>query len=259
MKLAVVTISFNQAQFLERNRLSVQAQGEDVQQIFVDPGSTDGSREMIASWSGQPGVDAVLEPDAGPADGLNRGLSQVQCDLWLYLNADDELAPGSVARIVEEHRTAPRVDVLIGNGWTIDENGEPIKYIRSDRFSPRRYAQGVGTVLQQATSFKSRSTLGRFAFNAANRYNWDTEYLFDLHRAQASFGYSDASLGYFRLQPSSITMSGRHDSRLAAERARLIASVPRARLHRFVSPLARAAKFSRGKVTGTPSFGGLAR
>src|SRR4051794_19097336 len=73
MRISIVTISFNQAAFLERALESVLRQTHpDVEYIVVDPGSTDGSREIIERY--RPRLAAVaLEPDSGPADGMNRG------------------------------------------------------------------------------------------------------------------------------------------------------------------------------------------
>ena len=257
MLVSVVTISFNQLEYLKLNRASVRAQGANVQHVIVDPGSTDGSRAYIEGLTGEPGVVVSLEPDEGPADGLNKGLNLVDGEVWLYLNADDELAPGAIEAIRDAHSGLVDRDVIIGNGWIVDESGDPIRHVASDRFTPRRYALGVGTVLQQATSFKSAATLGSVKFNKENRYNWDTELLFDAHRSGLGFGYVEMDLGYFRMQPSSITMSGDR-SAISEERRRLYRTVPGYPAFRLLSPFARAVKRSVRKSIDPP-FPGLAR
>jgi len=254
-RVSIITISFNQAKFLERNRISVRGQGPGVEHIIVDPGSTDGSRELIAGWAVEAEVVPILERDRGPADGLNRGVQASTGDIWMYLNADDELAPGAIAEVRRAHASVDD-EVVIGNGWTIDETGAPIRRVVSDKFTPMRYAMSVGTVLQQGTSFKAAGTRGVVAFNEANRFNWDTEYLFDLYRRGCRFAYIDADLGYFRLQGESITMSGSFEKNLRAERLRLRSTVPGYRLLQLISPVARAMKRAKGS-NSTRRFPGL--
>src|SRR5436305_15203748 len=95
MKFSVVTISFNQAQFIERALRSVlEQQGVDVEYIIVDPGSTDGSREIINRFRDRLS-HVILEKDSGAADGLNHGFARATGDIYCYLNSDDEFLPGA--------------------------------------------------------------------------------------------------------------------------------------------------------------------
>ena len=51
MKISIVTLSFNQRAYLKEAMDSVLSQGyPDLEYIVVDPGSSDGSREMIESY-----------------------------------------------------------------------------------------------------------------------------------------------------------------------------------------------------------------
>lgn len=236
----------------------------DYEHIVIDAGSSDGSREWLSSNSDEQ-THLVFESDAGPSDGLNKGLLRSKGDVFLYINADDELAPEALARIDKLHSDHAGVDVVIGNGWTIDSLGNPVRHIRSDRFTPFRYASSVGTVLQQATSYKRGLIDNGIRFNLDNRVNWDTEFLFDAVSAGfKSLNVTDC-LGYFRLQSNSITVSGRYDELLFTKRRQLIsqhAGTAQARIGLLVSPLARIGKRLRTawwNRTQTPVFPGLSR
>jgi glycosyltransferase involved in cell wall biosynthesis len=223
--ISIVTISFNQLEYLKACLNSVRNQSfVDYEHVVVDPGSTDGSREWLALQTDLQ-LKVITETDTGPAQGLNHGIVATCGTIVAYLNADDEFAPGALATMVDLHTSLPDVDILTSNGWTIDQYGRPLKYVRTDRFSPLRYALSVGTVLQQSTSFKGRVFRDGLAFNESNRLNWDTELLFDAHARGLSIRRTPDCIGYFRLQPASITMSGAYEVRLAQERARLNAGV----------------------------------
>lgn len=235
---------------------------EDYEHIVVDAGSTDGSREWLEALDDDK-LQLVFKKDSGPAQGLNNGLQVCSGEIFLYLNADDELAPAALATIDEIHALNPMADVVIGNGWTIDEKGLPIKFIRSDHFSPRRYAFSVGTVLQQATSLKYRLIDNGLRFNELNRYTWDTNLIFDALSSGSQFLHVDDTLGYFRLQPESITASGRYDAKIRSSVDALIANSLGARwqaVGRFCSLPARAIKYlvnSVWKAKKRPAFPGL--
>ncbi|HSN21662.1 MAG TPA: glycosyltransferase [Usitatibacter sp.] len=81
-RITMVTISFNQARYLEACIGSVLAQGyPDLEYIVVDAGSTDGSRDIVARYAGRLAA-AILEPDAGPADGLNKGFARATGEVF---------------------------------------------------------------------------------------------------------------------------------------------------------------------------------
>ena len=94
MKISVVTISFNQAKYLRQCIDSVLNQNyQNIEYIIVDPGSTDGSRQIIESYGDR--VIKIFEKDAGPADGLNMGFSRATGDIFYFINSDDYVLPGA--------------------------------------------------------------------------------------------------------------------------------------------------------------------
>src|ERR1039458_5622209 len=101
MRISIVTLSYNQRVFLREAIDSILQQDyPDLEYIVVDPGSTDGSRELLRSY-GERISHVIFELDQGAADGLNKGFGQASGEIFGFLNADDFLLPGSLHRVAE--------------------------------------------------------------------------------------------------------------------------------------------------------------
>lgn len=209
MKLSIVTISFNQAEYLERAMLSVLDQNyDDVEYIVVDAGSSDGSRDIIERYRDRI-AHIVMEPDEGPADGLNKGFALASGDICGYLNADDEFLPGAFRQAMECFRNQPEVDVICGHGYLVDASGTPYRRFRSDLFDARRYALGGVTVMQQSTFFRRAAFAAVGGFNAGNETSWDGELMLEMSLAGMRFAVADHYWSIFRIHPVSISGSQR--------------------------------------------------
>ncbi|RMH35842.1 MAG: glycosyltransferase [Nitrospirae bacterium] len=209
MKVSIVTISYNQARFLEETIRSVIEQDyPEIEYIVVDPGSTDGSREIIERYRDR--IDHIIfEPDEGPADGLNKGFAKATGEIFGFLNADDLLLPGAVRRVVDYFRRYPEIDVVSGHGYKIDSAGNIIGKTYSHRFRPRDYVFGACVLVQQSTFFRNSAFRQAGGFNKGNRVSWDGELWFDMGMAGCKFGRMHTFLSAFRMHPDSITVSGR--------------------------------------------------
>lgn len=207
--LSVVTISFNQAQFLRDAMDSVLAQtGVDFEYIICDPGSSDGSREIIASYD-DPRIVPVFEPDDGPADGLNKGFAKARGDIFYYLNSDDMVLPGAFARMAQYFAEHPAVDVACGHAQVIDENGSVLRRVWSEPFQRYAVAVGAHVQVQPATFIRADAFRRAGGFDPNDRGNWDGSLLTSLFLAGARIEVVDAFLGCYRLHADSITMSGK--------------------------------------------------
>ena len=82
--------------------------------IVVDDGSTDRTSERLARFAGRITV-ASLE-GRGVSAARNRGMALAKGDLLVFLDADDLLPPGYLARFVEAAAAAHRADVF-HCGW----------------------------------------------------------------------------------------------------------------------------------------------
>jgi glycosyltransferase involved in cell wall biosynthesis len=225
MKFSIVTISFNQAQYLERAIRSVLEQDhDDIEYIVVDPGSRDGSRDIIARHADRIAT-TLLDPDRGAADGLNKGFAAATGEVYGFLNSDDVLLPGALSAAVRFLREHPQVDVVSGDCEVVDAQDKVLRASYSDRFSLRRYAHGTGILMQPSTFFRARAYKSTHGFNAANRSNWDGELFVDMARAGARFARSRGMWSQYRIHGSSITGTGKMDAAIAAYRERMFRTI----------------------------------
>ena len=225
MKVSLVTISFNQALYLEQALRSVLDQDyPELEYIVVDPGSTDGSREIIERYRDRI-TRVVFEPDRGPSDGLNKGFAAAGGEIFGYLNSDDLLLPGTLARVAHAFRQHPKADLIYGHGYVIDRAGQIVRRCRSDRFNLRRSAYGNSIIMQQAAFWRRHAFEAVGGFNARNRLSWDGEFWIDLALAGKHFQRVDEYWASFRIHDESITHNfhiGKTDTPFGREQRRVL-------------------------------------
>ncbi len=94
----VIVNNYNYARYLRDAIGSALEQTHPhVRVIVVDDGSTDDSREVIASYGSE--IVAVFKENGGQASALNAGVERSSGEAVVFLDADDMLAPDIAARI----------------------------------------------------------------------------------------------------------------------------------------------------------------
>lgn len=206
MKISVVTISFNQAHYLKECMDSVLSQDHpDIEYIVVDPGSTDGSRDIIDSYGDR--VVRIYEKDKGPADGLNKGFARATGDVLCFLNSDDVFRPQALSRIAPYFDGS--IDVLSGHTDIIDGAGAFRRRVYSDAFDLRAMAYGQCFLMQASTFFTAEIFRRVGGFNPLNRSNWDAELFIEFGLADGRFALIDEFLSAYRVHGESITGTGK--------------------------------------------------
>ena len=208
MKISIVTISYNQKEFLRQCMDSVLNQDySNIEYIVVDPGSTDGSREIIDSFGDR--IIKVYEKDNGPADGLNKGFEHATGDIFCYLNSDDVFLSNAFSRICEYFEVHAEVDVVCGHAQIIDADSVVKRSVYSDPFSLSAAAYGAAISIQPSTFFRPEIFKKAGGFNVNNRSNWDGELIIDMALAGAKIKVIDEVLSCYRVHGDSITGTGR--------------------------------------------------
>lgn len=206
---SIVTVSFNQAPFLRAAIDSVLAEKRPgVQYIVVDPGSTDGSREIIDSYGDAVDV-RLFEPDKGPGDGLNKGFAKATGQILGYLNSDDILLPGALEKVDAAFNANPKIDVISGHAKIIDAEGRVLRESYSDEFRLTPILYRAACIMQPSTFFRRECFERTEGFNVDNRLDWDAELLVDLQAAGASFSRINEFLSGYRVFPGTVTSDRR--------------------------------------------------
>jgi GT2 family glycosyltransferase len=153
--VSVVTPCLNPGGRLLRCLASVAAQSYPrVEHVVVDGGSQDGSVERLR----EAGVRFVSEPDRGQADALNKGFALATGDVLGWLNADDELTPRAVERVVAALRAAPAAGWAYGD-CEVRRRGRREHLWRPPRRVDLELLEALGDVVPQPGSFATREAL----------------------------------------------------------------------------------------------------
>lgn len=122
-RISVVTVSFNQCQFLRDCLDSVLGQKyPNLDFIVIDGGSTDGSREILESYRHRLS-HLVIEPDRGQSHALNKGFQLATGEVLTWLCSDDRLEPGALETVARVRSCQP-CDIVVGGCRVINGAGE---------------------------------------------------------------------------------------------------------------------------------------
>jgi GT2 family glycosyltransferase len=112
-KISVVSVSYNQAQYLEASIRSILDQGyPNLDYVIIDGGSTDGSIEIIERYR-EHFSHVVIEPDDGQSNALNKGFRLATGDIMNWLCSDDLLMPGALQAVADTWRLH-HADLVVG-------------------------------------------------------------------------------------------------------------------------------------------------
>ena len=148
-RLSIVTICYNNADGLRQtleSTLRRQPGFSDYEQIVVDGGSSDSTRDVIREY--QDGIAWwCSEPDEGIYNAMNKGAGHASGEYLLFLNSGDVLLPDSLEKVFAQ---AFAEDLVYSDIYTSDGKSERLIKSPSDAELTPAYLT-INTLPHQAT------------------------------------------------------------------------------------------------------------
>lgn len=119
--VSIVTVVYNGFETIEETILSVINQSyRNIEYIIIDGGSNDGTLELIKNYENK--IDLwISEPDKGIFDAMNKGLTKINGEWVIFMNAGDMFYDDNVITNTFIENVSD-IDMLYGDVSLYDEN-----------------------------------------------------------------------------------------------------------------------------------------
>jgi glycosyltransferase involved in cell wall biosynthesis len=205
-KISIITPSYNQVEFLGKAIDSVLNQNyPNLEYIIIDGGSTDGSKELIESYSERLSYWESAK-DEGQYYAINKGLEKSTGEIMAWLNSDDMYFNGALNTVAEIFSSFNDVNWVMGVPTVFDENDRAIVADRNRRRRCSRFhyfASEDYEWIQQESTFWRRSLWQQ----AGSFINTDYKLAADFELWMRFYQHSkidilDSLIGGFRMRKS---------------------------------------------------------
>jgi glycosyltransferase involved in cell wall biosynthesis len=138
-KVSVVIPTYNRADLIRLTLESVQRQSfPDYEIVVIDDGSTDGTDRVVAEQA--PEARYLWQENVGIPEAINACVRAARGEYIAFLGSDDALLPGALERQVAALDSNPRVGMVHGAAWLMDETGRLTEILRP-RFAKGDYVR----------------------------------------------------------------------------------------------------------------------
>lgn len=177
-KISIVTVSYNQGQYLEKTIQSVLNQNyPNLEYIIIDGGSSDDSVEIIKKYADRLKY-WVSEPDKGQTDALKKGLKHCTGDIFNWLCSDDYLEPGALHKIAEAFECKTQPNIVAGKVREFNNSGTLDAIKGGTSIRDTLHETLVATFITQPTTYWRLSVFKEIGLNDSLHYFMDYEMWF---------------------------------------------------------------------------------
>lgn len=203
--IAIVTPSFQHAEFLERSMKSVLDQNyPKLEYVVQDGGSRDGSPSIIERY-GSRLKHWESTPDRGQAHAVQLGFARTNGEIMAFLNSDDVLLPGSLAAVADYFHRRPEIDAVYGHRVMIDAyDGEVGRWVMPPHDDD--VLRFVDYVPQETLFWRRRLWDKVGGIDPRFHFALDWDLLLRFRSAGARIARIDRFLGGFRLHRNQKTL-----------------------------------------------------
>ncbi len=217
MKFSIVTCTLDSEAWLGESIRSVDAQqGVDVERVYVDGGSTDGTLALLEQVARtHPQVIVLRDVGGGIARAMNAGAEAATGDVIAHLHSDDlYTGPDTLARVAAVFEAKPGTQWVVGRcAALIDGRIEQNRYETKD-YSWRELVR-ANIVPHPSTFIRRAFFLASGGFSTELRYAMDYDLWLRLARESAPVQIPDY-LAAFRFHDDSASTANPWPSHLEA-------------------------------------------
>ena len=173
--LTVVVPSYNSEAYIEECLKSVEREAQHgVEFILVDGASSDSTMDIVGKYA-HLFSHVISERDSGQSDAFNKGFKLAKGKYLTWLNSDDVICPGALARVLKKLSVSEK-DWLVANTVYLDKLGKITRCCCSGGFEHFAVKRGLLNVFGPSTFFSKK--LFEEIGNLAEDYHFcmDTEY-----------------------------------------------------------------------------------
>ncbi len=208
--VSIITPVFNGIRYLEEGIQSVLKQSyPNIEHIFVDGGSSDGTLDMLASYAAScpDRVRFISGPDKNACDAANKGWGVAKGDILGLLGSDDMLEPGAIETVVEFFRANRDAYFVYGDCNIINERGEVIGKSPTSDFDFKKAVNNYDVwCIPTISAFYKREVIEKVGIMDTSLYACDTD--FKLRAGKAFQPHRiEKVLSRFRIHPDSLGSS----------------------------------------------------